>query len=344
MLPEKENKKLREELETATRPLFIFDDDPDGLCSFLLFYRFLREGKGIVKKSSPKITPAFLRKVEEYNPDKVFILDVPIVEQEFLDGVKVPVIWVDHHDPLERHKVKYFNPRVFDDKAYYPTTKLCYDAVKQDMWVAMIGCIGDWHIPDFKDEFVEKYPDLWGGQGDPGHVTYGTKLGRLVRIISFCLKGSSSQVMKAVKVLTRVESPYEIIDGTSPQGRFILKHIQRVETHYDDLLKRAKKKAGKGKLVLFRYEESQWALSSDLAGELGYLHPDKVVIVGREKSGELKCSIRSREIKIKPILIKALQGVEGYGGGHDYACGAVVKAEDFEQFIKNFKRELNGSD
>ena len=54
MLPEKENKQLREELKTAKKPLFIFDDDPDGLCSFLLFYRFLREGKG---SSRVKVLP-----------------------------------------------------------------------------------------------------------------------------------------------------------------------------------------------------------------------------------------------------------------------------------------------
>lgn len=341
MLTEKENKALREELETAKRPLFIFDDDPDGLCSFLLCYRFIREGKGVIKKSSPKITAAFLRRVEEYNPDKVFILDVPIVEQEFIDGAGVPVIWIDHHGPYERHGVKYFNPRNHDSDIYYPTTKICYDAIGQDIWIAMCGCIGDWFIPDFKEEFCKKYPGLMDPKiDDPGKIAYETKLGRLIRILSFSLKGKASQVMKLIKVLTRIDDPNELLEGTTPQGKFILRHVEKIDKHYDDLLKRAKKKVGKGKLVLFRYEEAQWAMSRDLAGEMIHTFPDKIVIVGREKGGELKCSIRSRGINLKVALEKSLQGIEGYGGGHEYACGAVIKVEDFEQFIKNFKREF----
>ena len=115
MLKEKHIKKLRKELE-CTRPLYFFHDDPDGLCSFLLLYRHIKEGKGVIIKSSPRIDEKYLRKVEEYQPDKVFILDLAVVEQEFIDKVKVPIIWIDHHEPLERTKVKYFNPRVKNPK------------------------------------------------------------------------------------------------------------------------------------------------------------------------------------------------------------------------------------
>ncbi len=41
------------------------------------------------------------------------------------------------------------------------------------------------------------------------------------------------------------------------------------------------------------------------------------------------------------IIEKALVGISGYGGGHEHACGACVKVEDFNQFIDNFKKELN---
>ena len=52
MIPESQLKKVRTALETSARPLIFFDDDPDGLCSFLLFYRLHREGKGIIVKSA----------------------------------------------------------------------------------------------------------------------------------------------------------------------------------------------------------------------------------------------------------------------------------------------------
>ena len=35
---------------------------------------------------------------------------------------------------------------------------------------------------------------------------------------------------------------------------------------------------------------------------------------------------------------KALQGVQGYGGGHLHACGANIKVEDFDRFVDNIKK------
>ena len=85
MLNQKQIKQIREELETCKRPLFFFHDDADGLCSFLLLYRFIKEGKGIIIKTTPRVDEKFLRKVEEYGPDKIFIVDIAIVDQYFLD-------------------------------------------------------------------------------------------------------------------------------------------------------------------------------------------------------------------------------------------------------------------
>ena len=51
-------------------------------------------------------------------------------------------------------------------------------------------------------------------------------------------------------------------------------------------------------------------------------------------------SLRSKEIIIRTVLEKALEGVQGYGGGHEHACGANVKKEDFDRFIENFKKQL----
>ena len=122
MIPDSKIKQIREELDFCKRPLFFFHDDPDGVCSFLLMYRHVKEGKGICIKSSPKVDMKFLPKVEEYQPDKIFILDLALVNQDFLDAVKVPVIWIDHHDPADREHVKYYNPRIEDPKDNTPVS------------------------------------------------------------------------------------------------------------------------------------------------------------------------------------------------------------------------------
>ena len=145
MLTEKEVAKIRDELDHCNKPLFLFDDDPDCVSSFLLMYRYKKEGKGVLVKTNPKIDDKFLKYVEEYGPDKIFIMDIAEVEQEFLDKVHLPVIWIDHHELAERSKVYYFNPRKHGSNE--PTSYLCYQVVQQDLWIAMAGIVGDWYYP-----------------------------------------------------------------------------------------------------------------------------------------------------------------------------------------------------
>lgn len=340
MLSDKQLKQIKDELTHCKRPIFFFHDDPDGLCSFLLLYRQIHEGKGVVIKTKPNIGEMFSRKVEEYGADKVFVLDVAMVEQGFIDAVKIPVVWIDHHDPLERQNVKYFNPRLNGENI--PPSYICYRAVKKDLWIAMIGCIGDWYMPDFKDEFCDKYPDLLDKKVKrPEIALFNSKLGELIKIISFNLKGKTQDVMKSAKILTRIETPYEILDRTTPRGAFIYKRYEKVKSVYDELLKKALEKETNEKILLFSYTEDKLSLTKELSNELIYRFPKKVIIIAREKSGEMKCSLRSGEgIELPPILEKALTGVEGYGGGHEHACGAVIKKEDFKQFLENLNREI----
>ena len=39
MLTKKEINEIRENIENSKNPLFFYDDDPDGVCSFLLLYK-----------------------------------------------------------------------------------------------------------------------------------------------------------------------------------------------------------------------------------------------------------------------------------------------------------------
>jgi len=90
MLPEEKYKELKEELDNCNNPLFMYDDDPDGLCSFLILYRYKKEGNGVFVKSVPVLDERFLRHVEKYNPDKIFVLDVPNIDESFFEDIKNP--------------------------------------------------------------------------------------------------------------------------------------------------------------------------------------------------------------------------------------------------------------
>ncbi|MBW3000192.1 DHH family phosphoesterase [Candidatus Woesearchaeota archaeon] len=340
VLNKEQLEQIKDELDSCKRPLFFFDDDPDGFCSFLLLYRYKREGKGIPVKTAPKINENFARKVDEFEPDKVFVLDVPIVEQDFLDAVKVPVIWVDHHGPLKRHKVKYFNPRLNDITDDSSVTENCYYVVKQDLWIAMTGSVGDWDMPSFADEFKEKYPKMLDKEVNrPEVALFDSRLGKLVKILSFILKGKISDVIKCIKVMTRIEEPEEILKQLTPKGKFIYRRYQSINERYKELLDEIMNKKH-GEILLYTYKDAKFSFTKELSNELLFNYPKKIIIIGRERSGEVKLSFRSKHFILPPLIKKALKGVDGYGGGHEHACGAAVKEEDFEKFIKQFKESL----
>ena len=341
MLTNKQLQQIKEELDNSQNPLFFFDDDPDGLCAFLLLYRYKMEGHGFVVKTHPKLDARSAPKIEQYDADKAFVLDIAKLEQDFIDASKVPVIWVDHHGPYERNNVKYFNPRIIKKDANIPTTYLCYKVVEQDLWIAMVGCIADYYLPDFLDEFNKKYPDLLNDKKTVGDLYFKSKVGTLIKIFSFSLKGKTSDVMKNIKILTRIESPYEILNQETAKGKFIFQRYEKINKLYIDLLDSAVKTAGKEKLLVFTYSEDKMSFTGDLANELLYRFPDRIIMVGRKKDDDIRISLRSKNILLPPILEKSLVGLEGYGGGHEYACGANVKESHFKEFIERIKNNMD---
>jgi single-stranded DNA-specific DHH superfamily exonuclease len=52
-ITEKELKTFKKALDESARPLFFFDDDADGVTSFVQLYKYKKEGKGVAVKASP---------------------------------------------------------------------------------------------------------------------------------------------------------------------------------------------------------------------------------------------------------------------------------------------------
>lgn len=350
---ENDLKRIRTELDECSRPLFFFDDDQDGLCSFLLLYRRKKAGKGIAVKTQPVLGENFLASVKYYSPDKVFILDVPNVAKGFLQKIvalNIPVIYIDHHEPYkfkESDNVVYFNPHNYNTKDERPTSYWCYQVVngykggENDIWIAMAGCIGDWFFPDFADEFRRKYPDLLDKKiAAVEDALYTSEIGKLSKVFAFVLKGRMKEVITCIKILTRITAPEEILAETTPQGRFIYRTFEKLNDEYLKLIAKTSKKNIRGNMLIFLYTEKAMSFTSELSNELLYRYPDKVIIIGRKKAGEVKCSIRARNIKLPEKVKRALNGVEGYGGGHEHACGCCVKEKDFKKFMGQFKKEV----
>ena len=342
MIPDEKILEFQKELSNSIRPIFFFDDDCDGLSAFLLLYRKIQGGKGVPIKAAPTLNEQFLPYIYNYSPDKVFVLDNTRMNEEFIKGAKSKILALDHH-PYEKYEgVRYFNPLDYDKDNNWPTT---YWAKKiadnpNDLWIAMAGCIGDWHLPDFKDEFIEKYPDLMSKDiTKPDDALFDSEIGRLAQLFYFLLKGTTKTVLANIKTLTRIDSPYEILYQQTPGGKFLWKHYSKIRKQYDSLLNDAKKSVTENNFIVFTYEDNKTSMTAEVSNELIHMHPDKVVIVGRHKDGEFRCSLRSAQKPIAPALEKVLQSVEGYGGGHQNACGCSIKEHDFGRFLELLEEE-----
>ncbi len=340
MLPLKKLKELKKELDDCRNPMFIFDKDTDGVCSYLLFYKYKGEGYGIPRLTK-KLDSQILKKVDELKPDKIFLLDTAtnFITEEFLEGINVPIIQVDHHlDDHPMKGIKIFNPRLFDKKDGSPTSTICYQVVKQNLWISAVGSIFDWCLGKEVKEFAKKNPDII----DPKikkveKARFDTKLGELCVIINFLLKGKTNEVKKNVRDLQDIKDPKELLEQNTALGKELHNRYMKMYKQYKALYEEAESKMTKDKFFFFKYNlAGDEGFSADLSTELHARHPDKVVFVCKEKDGDMRCSIRA-SFNIRDKLMKALEGIQGTGGGHEVAVGATIKNEDFDLFLERFK-------
>lgn len=341
MLTEKQVKGIKEHLEKAQNPLFFFDNDADGLASFLLLRRYINRGKGVAIKSFPDLNASYARKLYELNPDYVFVLDKPAVASGFLEearNLSLPLVWIDHHNVArpEDDKIFYFNP-YHNDKTNEPVSYLCYQIAdkKEDLWLAMIGCIGDGFFPDFASEFEEKYHELWGENIKTAfQALYTTEIGKITKILSFALKDRTSRVVSMLRFLISVKGPYDILDEEKAQN--ILYRFKQVDSKYTKLIEKARK-FSKGSVLFFQYG-GELSLSADISNELFFLFPNKVIAVAYIKGAKANVSLRWKK-DIRRITLEAIKNLEdATGGGHEHATGVQVSVEDLPKFKENLMK------
>ena len=210
MLTQKQIMEIKEHLTKAQNPLFFFDNDTDGLCSFLLLQRYIGRGKGVPIKSFPELTADYFRKVDELKADYIFILDKPVISKEFfkkIEQVNIPVVWIDHHfiDKRDIPKfVDYYNPLFNKSKTNEPVTILCYQISQreEDLWLGVTGSISDKFVPDFYSKFKKDYPDLATKKtGNAFDIFYKSQIGKIARIFGFALKDKTTNVINMLKFL-----------------------------------------------------------------------------------------------------------------------------------------------
>ena len=340
---------IRTLLKKSNNVLYFYDDDPDGLVSYLLLKRGFGKGVGViirVKGLSLNEEELYLRKITEHNPDLVVFLDKPTLNQDVFDKIGVKKIWIDHHDVVDVEGVYYYNPRIKNKRDNKPASYICYKITKKDLWLGAVGSVADWSLVLF-NSFKKKYGDLVGDVKNfknikADDVLYNTKLGELVRIFSFILKGKTSEVKKNVEMLARINDPYEILDKKTENGKILFESAEKINKKYGPLLKEAldEIRKNKGKVAAFRYVSNEISFTSDLANELIHRYPGKVIAVSRIKDEMMRVSLRSSlsNIELPNVINKIFNEMKGTGGGHEHAVAVEIHKDDYEKFITMLRK------
>jgi oligoribonuclease NrnB/cAMP/cGMP phosphodiesterase (DHH superfamily) len=342
MLAPSQIKEIRNFLNESQNPIFFFDNDSDGLCSFLLLRRFCNKGKGVPIKGSPELTSKFFKKVIEFNSDCIFILDKPLVSEGFFEEVNkfnIPVVWIDHHY-IKNMKipsfVNYYNPIKSLEENGEAVTAFCYyiASKKEDLWIATAGSIADKYLPPFYSDFKEKYPDLsLENNPEAFDVYYKSGIGKISRIIGEGLKDRTTNVINMLKFLIKVKSPYEVLNE-SKENYFFHKRFKEIEEKKNNLINKALNLYDESKKILFFEYKGDLSISAEISNELSYKFPNKFVIVAYNKGITVNISARGK--KIKKIVLEAIKGFDdASGGGHNDSIGAKIKSEDLKKFREN---------
>ena len=348
MLTEKQLIEIKEHLEKAQNPIFYYDNDCDGLCSFLILRRYLGRGKGVAVRSFPDLNAQYARKARELNSDYVFVLDKPVIAKEFVEEIAkagLPLVWIDHHDVNNNLSGEFSNLFIYNPARYkgeeQSNEPVCYWAYKisrksEDLWLAVAGCIADHYFPDFVNEFKEKYGEFWGNVKEPFDAYYKTEIGKIAQGFNFGLKDSTTNIVHLQNFLISCKGPQEVFLESSVNSSF-RKRFNEIKRKYSVLIEKAKDSVS-GNLIFFEYG-GDLSISADISNELSYIYPEKYIVVAYKKGGISNISMRGR--RVKRILERVLKNIENAsGGGHEDAVGARIRTDDLEKFKELFIKEI----
>ncbi len=353
-------KKIGKFLQAKGKRILFYHRDADGVCSAALMM-LMYPDMVPVPRTGPSMEEKFVSDVIKQRPDLVVFLDMPVDQEwEKIEKIKkqlpeTKILIIDHHIPeknLNSGNVVHFNPK-FKKDVYLPASYLVYRIlekiekdVKEFIWIACMGVIGDYGFDECKDLLKECKKAYHGLLGDD---PFKSKLGRGVELISaaITLKGVRG-ANNALETLLTTDSY-----GEFANSKELNEWKKIVNKEFDDIIKNfeaEEKKARKNKsnqvevypklnLIIYILD-TKLSMTSAISSNLAIKNPDKTIMIVKRSDDEWKISMRNQsgKVNLNEIVKKAVKGI-GSGGGHIKAAGAFVN--DFEEFKKRFVNGLS---
>ena len=143
-----------------------------------------------------------------------------------------------------------------------------------------------------------------------------------------------------MRFMVKVKGPMDVLEENS-KTKQILKRYNELNLKYQNILKKARKVVG-DKMIYFQYGRGL-SLSSNLANQLIYEFPEKIVIVIYLSTDTANVSLRSRDLDIRKITLEAIKDIPGsIGGGHEHSTGARMLISDLPLFKERIEALVEG--
>ena len=109
-------------------------------------------------------------------------------------------------------------------------------------------------------------------------------------------------------------------------------------------IKKKVKKQEKTDLVIIEHENTSISFNRQLAEEFAYQVQDyKVILSSYQKDSKdlVSMSLRGRNFNVNELIQECMGGLDGRGGGHNEASGAIISKKDYHTFIERVKKKFN---
>ncbi|MFH7903703.1 MAG: DHHA1 domain-containing protein [Candidatus Aenigmatarchaeota archaeon] len=326
------SKDVKNYLERFNKIKIFFDNDVDGLMSAIITYNSLKSlNKNISVKSLERDKLFEVISNLKNKNTLYFFLDLSVSE-EIIKEIRVKnfkVIWIDHHrlNTFSTKGILYVNPQLVNQKLYIPTSALCYlifDRIvskTENLLFASIGIVADKGENDCKG-ILDKAKRVF-------KINY-EKIQEYAKKINsiFILKKDVSKYFR------------KLLNPKYLESKELSKMLEKVEKEIEKELKNFEKNNEKINNFLIYSIRSKMKIRSTLASILSEKFEKNIIVIMEEKDNKIYISFRvgkGLDVDLLDILKKMKINFISFGG-HKRACGAIIKKQDINKFLKELKK------
>lgn len=341
--------------------VIVYHGDTDGVCSAFLLTKLL-EGQGCevaqhATRNVPRVTQDLMLEILEAKPEIVIMVDFAEDIDKAARRLTVHAIdscVIDHHVPRDYrfpNGMVYSNPH--QEKKTMPCSAYIYDIcssiidMKKYIWIAATGTISDYGAaerPDMIKKVMAEYPDLFETKEIDQEKLRKTTFGVLGNMLnSASVWGEYQGIEMSFEVLMSCETPSDLMAKDTSKKRMLWMKFDEVEEELRHVVEEFRARHNTEGYVKYMKFESQFGIQATAATVISGEYDNCVVMLIRRKPKMFSASMRDQSGKhdLNAIIQKALEGLDGRGGGHAKASAVKVAARDFPEFFDRFLKLVN---